>query len=399
MELAGLFLLQMMALGMWLVPLSRILISNGYPQLTAYAFATTAVAAFISPLVFGAMADRHVSPVTVLRGLSLAGAGAMGLVGFAIEKRYSPACVLVLIQLSAFFTVPTTSIASTIIFSRLQNSTLQFGAVRAAGTFGWMCGCWLISSFNFDSSARAAYADAMVWGCLALYTFILPGVTPPPAGTFRLRERMGWDALRLLKNRDHRVVFLTTALFSIPMAAFYPYAPPHLQQLGFKHTAAWMTLGQVTEIMAMLSLAGLILRWRLKWILAAGLFFGIMRYALSALNQPGWLLTGITLHGFSFTMFFTTAQIYLNERIEPAWRARAQALMSLMNSGVGSLVGYLGMGVWFKACTEGGRTRWPEFWGWLAVAMAAVFGFFLIAYHGQSSGFRRSSRGVSSGRV
>lgn len=35
------------------------------------------------------------------------------------------------------------------------------------------------------------------------------------------RRRMGWDALPLLRNRDHRVAFLTAALFNIPIAALF----------------------------------------------------------------------------------------------------------------------------------------------------------------------------------
>ena len=31
-------------------------------------------------------------------------------------------------------------------------------------------------------------------------------------------------------------------------SGFYPYTPPHLRELGLQHTSAWMTFGQVTEI-------------------------------------------------------------------------------------------------------------------------------------------------------
>src|SRR6185436_14185717 len=152
-----------------------------------------------------------------------------------------------------------------------------------------------------------------------------------------------------------------------------------------RHTAAWMTLGQITEIIAMLGLAGLLSNWRLKWIFAAGLAFGLLRYGLCALNAKGWVLTGVFLHGFAFTLFCVTAQIYLDERIESAWRARAQALMSLMSNGVGNLVGYLGTGAWFAWCASSGGMDWPLFWGVLAVAVAAVLIYFLIAYHGRPS--------------
>jgi MFS family permease len=390
-ELATLFFLQMMAGGIWQVPLSRILIANGFAALPAYAYATSAVAAFVSPLVFGAMADRHASPVQVLRWLAAASAAAIALVGYAIARRWSGGAVLGLIQLYALFAVPTTSIVSTIVFSRLRDSQRQFGPIRAVATFGWMCGCWLISALSVDASPLAGYTGALVWLAVAVFTYTLPSVAPPPSGPVTLRERMGWDALALLKHHDHRVVFLTAALFSIPMAGFYPFTPPHLETLGFRHTSAWMSLGQITEMIVMISLAGLLAKWRLKWILAAGLAFGVLRYSLCAMNSKGWLLAGITLHGFAFALFFITAQIYLNERVEAAWRARAQALMSLMTGGVGNLLGYLGTGFWFQACASPGGMRWPLFWSALAAAVFSVLLFFLFAYHGQGAGFRRSA--------
>jgi MFS family permease len=388
-ELAVLFFLQMMAMGIWLVPLSRVLNGNGFTAISPYAFAVSAIAAFISPLIFGAMADRHASPSHVLRGLSLASAAGSALSGWAVGHRWSSPAVLGCLQLLAFTAVPTSSITSTIVFSRLDDSQRQFGPLRAIGTFGWVCGCWLISGLNFDSSALSFYVGAALWLALALFTFMLVALPPPPGQQLTLRQRMGWDSAELLKHHDHRVVFLMVALFSIPLAAFYPFAPYQLQHIGFQRTSAWMTLGQVTEIIAMFLLAGLFANWRLKWIFATGLFVGCVRFAMCAVDQKFWVLAGITLHGFSFALVYITAQIYLNERVESSWRARAQALMSLMSSGVGNLLGYLGTGVWFQICSRGGATRWSLFWGCLSVAIGAVLVFFLVAYQGRSGGFRK----------
>ena len=391
-ELAVLFFFQSMATGMWMVPLSRVLAAHGFPGLAPYAFATSAVAALVSPLVFGAMADRHASPVRVLRWLAGASAAGMALASWSVGRGWPQVLVLGLIQLYAICAAPTGSLATTIVFSRLHDSQRQFGPIRAAATFGWMCGCWLISGFGADASPWAGYGGAAVWLALAGFTYWLPIVDPPPpTGRVNLLQRLGWDALVLLKNKDHRVVFLTAALFSIPLAAFYPFAPVHLKQLGFERTSAWMSLGQVTEAVAMFALAGLFTKWRLKWIFASGLGVGILRYAFCAFNDRGWLLAGVTLHGLSFTLFYITAQIYLNERVDQSWRARAQALMWLMTGGVGNLIGYLGTGFWLGTCTESQGTRWTVFWGGLAIAIGLVLTYFLIAYHGRGGGLTRKA--------
>lgn len=389
-ELAALFFLQSMATGMWMVPLGRVLAAHGLSALRPYAFATSATAAFLSPLVFGAMADRHASPVRVLRWLASASAATMALASWSIGKDWPPALVLALIQTYSVCAAPTGSIANTIIFARLHDSPRQFGPIRAMATLGWICGCWIISGINADSTPLAGYSGAVAWLGLAGFTHLLPSVEPPPpSGPVSFTERMGWDALVLLKHRDHRVVFVTAALFSIPLAASYPFAPQHLHQLGFERTAAWMSLGQITEIIAMFALAGLFARWRLKWIFAAGLVVGVLRYTLCALDRQLWLLIGVALHGASFTLFYITAQIYLNERVDHAWRARAQALMSLMNSGVGNLVGYIGTGLWLGICTKGSAPNWTLFWNGLALLMVLVLVYFVARYGGQWAGLTK----------
>lgn len=389
-ELTALFFLQSMAIGMWTVPLSMVLKAHNLEGIAPYAFATSALAAFISPLIFGAMADRHASPVAVLRGLAVASAATMALVAWSIKSGGSPLLVLLLVQIYALCSAPTGSIVSAVVFSRLQDSQRQFGPVRAGATVGWMAGCWLISALNADASTLSEYTCAATWLALAVFTFLLPNVPPPrPTGHPTLLQRLGWDAVGLLKNRDHRAVFITAALFSIPLAAFYPFTPLHLQQLGFRHTSAWMTLAQTTELAGMFSLGGLFLRWRLKWIFAAGLGFGLLRFALCAVNGKLWVLAGTSLHGLSFTLYFITAQIYINERVGPEWRARAQAMMSLMINGVGNLFGYLGTGWWFSACKQPGGMQWPLFWGGVAMAVGAVTIYFMATYHGKYPGTTR----------
>jgi MFS family permease len=118
--------------------------------------------------------------------------------------------------------------------------------------------------------------------------------------------------------------------------------------------------------------------------------FGVLRFALSAFDDRAGLLAGVALHGCSFTLVFITAQIYLDQRVDTAWRARAQALMSLMNSGVGNLIGYLGTGWWFAACARPAGTQWPLFWGVLAAAVGGVLVYFLAAYQGQGVGIKRT---------
>jgi len=388
-ELMILFFIQAAAMGIWFVPLGTILDANGLHLIKALAFAATALASFISPLMFGAMADRHVPPAKVLRWLAAATGVTMAIIGAAIQRGWNPWLVLALIQIFSLTYAPMFSISTALVFARLADAKKEFGQIRSLATLGWMCGALFVGALNLDRSVLTVYLGAGIWLLVAGFTYFLPALDiPPSAEHLAWHERLGLDALSLLKDRDIRVVFITTTLFNIPLCAFYPYAPTHLHDLGFAHTSAWMSLAQSTEIIGMFSLAWLLLHWRLKWIFAAGLGLGVVRFALSGINTHPSLLLGITLHGASFVLVFITAQIYLNHRIDAAWRTRAQALLTLLNGGVGNLIGYLGSGWWFHACTPNLATHWPLFWWGLTAMVAGVLAYFLWSFreHTEKSG-------------
>jgi nucleoside transporter len=383
-ELVGLYFLHAMAMGMWFVPLASVLDAHGLSSLKPVMYATSGISAIISPLIFGALADRRYSPVTILRALTFASSVTVALAATAIHCGWSRFTILAFVQLYSLCTSPTFGISTTIILARLDDAKREFGPIRAMATFGWMVGCWIISYLGFDGSAGAGYSAAVVWLLVSAFTFVLP-VVPPPASSQHLtwHQRLGLDALSLLKNKDTRTVFIGAALYNIPMSAFYPFTPTHLGQLGMPHPSAWMTLGQVTEMAAMFALAGLLTHWRLKWIFLTGMSWGIARYVACALDGKGWVLAGITMHGFAFSLYFITAQIYLEQRISHEWRARAQALLTLMITGIGSTVGYMACGAWNRAQTHDGHTQWPLFWGGLAGSVAVIWLWFFWSYHGR----------------
>jgi MFS family permease len=383
-ELATLFFLHAMAMGMWFVPLGSVLDAHGLSALKPAAFATSGISAFISPLIFGALADQRFSPVKILRGLAIGTAISMTLAATAIGQKWSPFAILALMQVHSLFSAPTFGISTTIILARLSDAKREYGPLRAMATFGWMVGCWIVSALSFDGSSGAGYGGAIVWVVVAAFTFVLPAVDPPPStGVLGWKQRLGLDAIGLLKSKDTRTVFIGAAVYNAPLCAFYPYTPTNMADLGLTHTTAWMTLGQVTEIASMFCLAGLLTHWRLKWIFLVGMGFGVARFAACAIGGKAWLLTGVALHGFAFTLYFITAQIYLEQRIPAAWRARAQALLTLMLSGVGNTIGYFSCGALKRANTTGSQTDWTSFWAVLSGVVAVIWLWFAWSYHGR----------------
>ncbi|WP_075089638.1 MFS transporter [Verrucomicrobium spinosum] len=272
------------------------------------------------------------------------------------------------------------------------------GAVRSRadlGHAGWMGACLMVSwVLHADTSVISGYAACVVWAITVGMTFALPYKErlhlPKPRRT--VKEILGLDALPLLRHPDHIVVFVSAGLLNMALAAFYPFTVLHLADHGIQQVTAAMSLGQVTEIIAMLALSSIITRIRLKWIFLAGIAFGVLRYALFALDNVPALLLGIFLHGFCFTLFFVTAQIYLEQRIPCKMRARAQALLTLMMGGFGNLFGYLGTGWWRRYCQSTSpdgaitSTAWSTFWIGMTLVTLGVFVFFALAYQGRKRG-------------
>ncbi len=387
-KLAVLFFLHGGTLGMWGVSLASVLRAHGFETIVPYAFATTSIAALMSPLAVGALADQKFSSERVLRWL---GTGAMiflGLLFWGIHQRWSPWCVLALAQLHALWSAPTFGLTTSLVLGRLSDARQQFGLMRLWATLGWMAaGAFVSWVLKADTSPVSGWAGCVGWALTILFTFALPPVPPPAQKPHRTwREVFGLDALHLLRHHDHGIVFLTAALLSVPLAAFYPFTVLHLMDLHVQHITGTLSLGQITEALAMICLSSLLTHVRLKWVFLTGIGFGVLRYALFACDTRAALYTGIFLHGLCYTLFIITAQIYLEQRIPQEMRARAQALLTLMISGIGSLVGTLGCGWWWLACKTGARADWPLFWGVLAVVTAAVFAFFALNYRGRKAG-------------
>jgi len=375
-------------MGMWFVPLGNVLKAYGYGHLLSWVLACSGVAAFLSPLIVGAIADQKVPPTRVLTATSLGTSAALWFICAAIEGRWGDAWVLTAAMLVSLLFAPTWGICTAIVLSQLKEPGRQFGPVRAFATLGWVAGAVVVSyALSADDSVRSGQGAACFWLVVAAFSWWMPASAPADAKQHRTWVQvLGLDALALLKNRDHRMVFITAALYSAPLAAFYPYCVQHLRALGVHAASAVMSLGQITEVLVMLGMAGLIARFRLKWIFLSGIAFGVLRYICFAQDTKAWVIVGIILHGLAYTLYFITTQIYLEDRIDPKWRVRAQALLTLLTAGVGNLSGYLGSGWWFAQAHIGDQADWPLFWWVLAGVTAAVFSLFALTYHGRKFG-------------
>ena len=388
-KLAALFFMTAHALALWSVTFSKVLKAYGYEDIIPYVGTTSvtaSLAAIVSPLIVGALADQRYSSERVMRWLCLGSGCFMALMFYAIQNHWHWMLVVGLAQILALWAMPSFGLSTSLVIARLVNPRQQFGPVRAAATLGWIAAGVMVSCvLHGDSSVVVGYASAIAWFLAIGVTYTLTPM-PPPAHMAERRwaDVLGLEAWTLLKNPDHRVVFIGAALFNMPLAAFYQFTPLHLKKLGVEQAGLNMSIGQIMEVVGLLFLAALLTRVRLKWLFLCGIGFGALRYVFFAMDSLSTMRAGIFMHGILFTLFFMTAQIYLEQRIPPGMRSRAQALLSLMMSGFGNLFGSLGCGWWWHACTTtDGLTDWNRYWSGLAGVIALIFLWFAVSYKGR----------------
>ena len=374
------FFLQAHAIALWYVPFSGVLKSYGYEDIVPEAFALTGVAAFISPMLAGALADQHTSPTRILRTLAIGIAATLALTFYGIDSGWSGSVILALFLFQQLWAAPAWSIANTIILNSLDNPQRNFGPIRVWATYGWMVAGLLIGFvLNLDGKIATGYAGAVAWVGVAAFTLFIPNFRPQsPKERPRLRDLLGLETFQLLRIPRNRAVFITAGLLTIPVAAFYPFVPLQLQDIGLEKTSGIMALGQITEAAAMYMLAPMLARFGLRNLLLLAIAASLLRYEFFAFNHSIALIGGVLLHGVCFTFFFIPAQIYIEQHVPKAMRFRAQAMMTLLVGGCGNLVGFLGCGWLRKQClTAEGLTDWPVYWSVLNGAILASLVYFV----------------------
>jgi nucleoside transporter len=387
------FFLYGMSPGFYTTALTNILTAHGLGnEWVGRAFLAGPVAAMISPLFFGALADNRFAGQKLYGCLGLCSAVLLAIAFRALDTGASPWTFIVLLISSSIVAAPMSSMLTSIAMSHMLSGERDFPLVRLGGTIGWMLAGYLLSyALHADRSAMAGYAGAATRIVGGVVAFFLPA-TPPIGNSRSLRTLLGFDAFRLLRERDHFVFFAVTALLSAPLMAFYMHTPRHLEFLGNQHAAATMTFGQISEIGAMLVMSSFMLRFRVKTLLMAALLLSTLRFVLFAIagetQQVGWVIAGIGLHGMCYTFYFITGQLFLDRRVEPGMRNQAQGLLSLVSTGLGSLVGtFSSRWLWSITMTEG-HSDWTGYWLAQAACIAVCIPLLAVFYRGIAPGVR-----------
>ncbi|MDX5420284.1 MAG: MFS transporter, partial [Hymenobacteraceae bacterium] len=269
------------------------------------------------------------------------------------------------------------------------NPSKEFPPIRVLGTLGWVVAGLTIGWLNWEQTNQldltfkmAAVASAL----LGLFSFTLPSTPPVKKGektTFA--DLVGLDAIGILKNRSYLLFFLSSVAICVPLAFYYGFTNPFLNEVGMEAAAGKQSLGQISELLFMLLMPFFFVRLGVKKMLAIGMLAWVLRYVLFAYGDVDtgyWMLIGgIVLHGICYDFFFVTGQIYTDNLAGERFKSSAQGLITLATYGVGMLIGSLLSGVIVDAyqLPDGGHD-WRTIWLIPAAIAGAVLVLFVLLF-------------------
>ena len=345
---------------------------------------TTALAAMISPFFVGMVADRFMATERILAILHVA--GGLILLLAAGQTRFGLFYAVLLAYALCY--MPTLALSNSLSFRQMKDPAREFPSIRVLGTIGWIVAGLFIGTLGFEATAIPMLIAAA--GSIALGVFCLVLPHTPPQGTRRatLRDVLGLDALKLLRERSFAVFVLGSFLVCIPLQFYYAFANPFLNEIGVTNAAGKMTLGQMSEIGFMLVMPWFFKRLGVKHMLLVGMAAWTARYLLFSYGvagpRVGMLYAGILFHGICYDFFFVTGQIYVDRRAPADLRAAAQGLIAFVTLGVGMFIGSWVSGRVVDAFGGPAGHDWQSIW--LVPAAGAAVVLLLFAFFFRSEG-------------
>jgi nucleoside transporter len=393
-KLSTMMFLEFFIWGAWFVTLGTFLGSNlkASGAETAAVFSTQSWGAIIAPFIIGLIADRYFNAERILGVLHLVGA-------FLMYQMYQSS------DLSSFYIyvfsymvlyMPTLALVNSVAFNQMKDPEKEFSSIRVWGTIGWIVAGLSISYiFHWDSAESLASGmlknTFLLAGVaaliLGLLSFTLPA-TPPKVSDEKIKigDIIGLDALKLLKDKNFAVFFISSILICIPLAFYYQNANPFLTESGLENPTGKMAIGQISEALFLLLIPVFFTRFGFKKTILVGMLAWAIRYALFAYGNGTdlsfMLIIGIALHGICYDFFFVSGQIYTNSKAGDKYKSAAQGLITLATYGVGMLIGFAVAG-WitdnYKTAT--GAINWEMVWIIPAGIALAVFVLFALTFN------------------
>ena len=255
-------------------------------QEIALAAGTTALGAMLSPFLVGLMADELFANQRLLAALH----GVGGILLWFASTRTTFGAIYFVLLIYALCYMPTMALTNALAFRQMKDPKQDFGSIRVLGTAGWIVAGLIIGYMGVESTAVPIRVAAVSSIAMAIYSLTLPH-TPPlrSAHGFKLSNIFPPEAFALFKDRNFSVFVLASFLICIPLQFYYTFTNPFLNEIGVQNAAGKMTMGQMSELLFMVTLPWFFRRLGVKYTLMLGMFAWVLRYICFGMgnSRPG----------------------------------------------------------------------------------------------------------------
>ena len=395
LKLSIMMFLEFFIWGAWFVTLGTFLGNNlsASGSETAAVFSTQSWGAIIAPFIIGLIADRYFNAEKILGILHLAGAFLM----YQMYQSNDVSMFYVYVLSYMVLYMPTLALVNSVSFNQMKDPEKEFANIRVWGTIGWIVAGLSISYlFHWDSAdgvkegllKNTFLLSGIAAFILGIFSFSLPKTPPKVASNEKVKigDIIGLDALKLLKDKNFAIFFISSILICIPLAFYYQNAHPFLTEAGIENPTGKMAIGQISEALFLLLIPVFFMKFGFKKTILVGMLAWAIRYVLFAYGNAGdlsfMLIIGIALHGICYDFFFVSGQIYTNSKAGDKYKSAAQGLITLATYGIGMLIGFAVAG-WItdNYKTTEGTVNWQMVWIIPAGIAFVVFLVFALLFN------------------
>lgn len=343
-RLSIMMFLQFFLWGSWFTTLAVCLGKDFSGGMIADSYGAVPIAAIISPLFLGLIADRFFPSQVVMGVLLLIGGIFLLMVpGYAADPENGKIIVWLLLGHLLCY-MPTLGLGNSITFANVKDQN-DFPKIRVWGTIGWIAAGLFVGYKGWSADFRMFTLGGGCSILLGLYSFTLPHTPAPAKGKpISMRSLLMLDAFAMLKDWSFMIFIVCSTLVCVPLAYYYVYTSSILSQVGFNQPASTMALGQMSEIIFMLLIPFFFRRLGVKKMIMVGMAAWVVRYLLFAYGAPDqaiWMiLLAVILHGICYDFFFVTGFMYTDKKAPVEIRGQAQSMLVFFTQGIGMFFGY-----------------------------------------------------------
>lgn len=326
------------------------------------------LAGFLSQPLWGLLGDMY----QIRRGMLAAACFGLAVVGCLYAVSNSFVWLLICTIALAVLRSPVGSLCDALALEYLETQSRrhEYGGLRLWGSLGYA-----VASLATGALVIGTWLSLIVYLFSATMLFMgLVCLSLPDART-SIRPTLQDGRAALLANPALVKLLLAALLVGTTLGVVNAYQIVYLADI---HAPGWVSgltfaIAGVMEVPFMAAAAWLIRRWGLRAVVIGGIALLPPRWLLYAvITNPLWVLPTQVLHSAAMLSLLVAAVLFVDQQLDPRWRASGQTLYQAALHGVGATIGLLGAGVIYE---QAGIAQ-----VWLACAVVGTLGVAVMAW-------------------